>query len=304
MSSLPAPKKYIKINGVMKLNPEYKQWKDSQGGPPATTALNPSQALPVVSSMDDHMQMNSDLGHDVPLSESTNATIEMLQEPEISLEAGLQPDDMIDQIGAMMAQYEIPIGLTNKLMMLSEFASLEFIMDDSGSMSLNTDSLDPVTKRPRTRWAEAHHRLKEMIEIVAYVPFQQIGIEFLNRPDRISLVRNGMTPQAFIQDSYQKIDAVFARPPSGTTPALEKIQESFIRGQGVAIARYFFGDGLPNGGPRAVQEIVNILVHRTDPANNPMTFISCTNEDAAVEVCMCVCVCVRSCAVVWFGTVL
>lgn len=268
----------------MKLNPEYKQWKDAQGGPPATTALNPSQALPVVSSMDDHMKMNEDLGQEIPLSESTNATIEMLQEPEISLEAGLQPDDMIDQIGAMMAKYEIPIGLTNKLMMLSEFASLEFIVDDSGSMSLNTDSVDPITRKARTRWQEAHHRVKEMIEIIAYVPFQQIGIEFLNRQDRISLVRNGMDPPTFLNDAYQKIDTIFAKPPSGTTPALEKIQESFIRGQGVAIARYFFGDGLPNGGPRAIQEIINILKNREDPSSNPVTFLSCTNEDAAVEV--------------------
>jgi hypothetical protein len=131
-----APKKYVKINGIMKLNPEYKKWKEAQNAAsgvsaPATTALSP-EAIPVVSSMDDHMQMNEDLGQDVPLAEATNATIEMLQEPEISLEAGLQPDQMIDELGMLLAKYEIPIGLTNKLMMLSEFASLEFIIDDSG----------------------------------------------------------------------------------------------------------------------------------------------------------------------------
>jgi hypothetical protein len=59
------------------------------------------------------------------------------QEPEISLEAGLQPDDMIDQLGALLSKYEVPIGLVNKLMMLSEFASLEFIIDDSGRYVLN-----------------------------------------------------------------------------------------------------------------------------------------------------------------------
>lgn len=189
----PAPKKYTKVNGIMKLNPEYKKWKDAQnaatpggGGTPATTVLNSAQALPIVSSMDDHAQMNEDLGQDVPLAESTNATIEMLQEPEISLEAGLQPDDMIDQLGALMARYEIPIGLTNKLMMLSEYQSLEFIIDDSGSMQCNTDSNDPATNKPMTRWREAHMRLREMVEILAYVPFEQIGIEFLNRKDRLT----------------------------------------------------------------------------------------------------------------------
>jgi hypothetical protein len=122
-----------------------------------------------------------------------------------------------------------------------------------------------------------------MVEILAYVPFSQIGIEFLNRKDRITLTRKGQAPKAFLQGAYQKIDAVFAKGPSGTTPALEKLQESFLRGQGASIARYFFGDGLPNGGHLAVKKITNMIKDRADPANNPMTFLSCTNEDEQVE---------------------
>jgi hypothetical protein len=68
-------------------------------------------------------------------------------------------------------------------------------------MMCQSDAIDPVTKKPYTRWSEAHHRLKEMIEILAYVPFQQIGIEFLNRTDRISLARNGMNPTTFLARS-------------------------------------------------------------------------------------------------------
>ena len=51
-------------------------------------------------------------------------------------------------------------------MMLSEFASLEFIIDDSGSMMCQSDTVDPITKRANTLCAEAHQRLKEMLEIV------------------------------------------------------------------------------------------------------------------------------------------
>ena len=73
------PKKYVKIDGVMKMNPAYKAWKTNQesggkGGAIATASavpVNPN-ALPVVSNMDDHMQMNADLGIDVPLAESTD----------------------------------------------------------------------------------------------------------------------------------------------------------------------------------------------------------------------------------------
>ena len=77
-----APKKYIKINGVMKLNPEYKRWKEAHTGfmTPGTTVARPSQALPIISSMQDHEELNEIVvaggGQEIPLSESTNATIE------------------------------------------------------------------------------------------------------------------------------------------------------------------------------------------------------------------------------------
>merc|ERR1711959_161955 len=118
-------------------------------------------------------------------------------------------------------------------------------------------------------WQEAHQRLKEMVEILAYVPFQQIGIEFLNRKDRVSLKRNGRAPKVFLADAYKQIDAQFAKGPSGTTPVLEKLQESFLRGQGHSISRYLFGDGLPNGGNRAIKEICSIIKNRAEPALNP-----------------------------------
>mmetsp|Transcript_24265 Transcript_24265/g.35276 ORF Transcript_24265/g.35276 Transcript_24265/m.35276 type:complete len:243 (+) Transcript_24265:159-887(+) len=39
-----APKKYIKINGILKLNPAYTQWREAQqGGQPAYTANTPQQ---------------------------------------------------------------------------------------------------------------------------------------------------------------------------------------------------------------------------------------------------------------------
>lgn len=168
-------------------------------------------------------------------------------------------------------------------MMLTEYQSLEFIIDDSGSMQCLSDTVDPITRKPNTRWQEAQTRLKEMVEILAYVPFTQIGIEFLNRTNRITLTRQGRDPRTFLAAAYSEIDQAFQHGPAGTTPALEKFQDSLLRGQGVSIARYFFGDGTPNGGKFAQQEIVNILKHRQDPAGNPITFISCTNEDDQVE---------------------
>jgi len=285
-----APKKYIKINGIMKLNPEFKKWKNAQNAaaagpmatPPPATTVTSSQALPIVSSMEDYEKINDDLGA-IPMSESTSATIEMLQDEDIANEAGMGTEDVIDELGKLLAKYEIPIGLTNKLLGLTEFQSLEFIIDDSGSMTLQTDSTDPQTRRTLTRWEEAKIRLKEMIEVLSYLPFQQVGIEFLNRKDRISLKRDGRAPEVFKQDAYSQIDQSFRRGPSGTTPAYEKLQESLLRGRGATIARYFFGDGKPNGGRQAIDSIIQLVLNRENPEGNPITFISCTNEDEAVE---------------------
>ena len=107
------PKKYVKIDGVMKMNPAYKQWKNNQNdGSPKILAS--ATALPVVSNMEDHMKMNEDLGMNIPLAESTDATIEMMQEPEICLAAGMQPDEMVDELGEILGKYEVPFGLMNK----------------------------------------------------------------------------------------------------------------------------------------------------------------------------------------------
>jgi len=281
-----APKKYIKMNGVMKLNPEYKKWKDAYLGAPSTTVQNPSVALPIISNMEDHANFNDAVvasgGSEIPLAESTNATIEMMQEPDISVDAGMSPDTMVDELGAIFSKYEVPIGLMNKLMMLSEFNVLEFMIDDSGSMSLTSDTFDK-TGRPQTRWQEAHSRLKELMEILAYVPANKIVVVFLNRVDVVSLERQGKDPKSFLADAYRQIDAVFARPPSGTTPAWEKLQKSFLGNPNMSIARWFFGDGLPNGGIMAQHKITQMLLNRKDPSSNPMTFVSCTNEDEQVE---------------------
>jgi len=271
-----APKKYIKVNGVMKLNPAYKRWREAQGGQPASTTNN--QALPIISSMQDYEALNDSMASygepEVALAESTNATIEIMQEPDISIEAGMSPDTMVDELGDILIKYEVPIGLMNKLMGLNEFHVLEFLIDDSGSMNIG---------RPISRWQEAQSRLKEMIEVLAYVPFNQVEIIFLNRSDRVSLQRQGRHPKSFMDDAYRQIDAAFVRPPSGTTPVLEKLQNSILSNQHINIARWFFGDGLPNGGLMAQREITNLLVNRPNPEMNPMTFISCTEENDQVE---------------------
>jgi hypothetical protein len=172
-----------------------------------------------------------------------------------------------------------------KLMMLSEFDALEFIIDDSGGgMNSTIDSTNRFTHiMPMTCWKEVRLCLEGMIEILAYIPLGRIVVEFLIREDRVILTREGRAPAHFIRDANDKLDAVFARPPTGGTPAVEKIQQSLIRGEGKSIARYFLGEGNLNGGEPAQNDMFDILVHRRDPAGNPITLISFNKEDDRVE---------------------
>jgi hypothetical protein len=122
------PVKYIKVAGVMKINPEYKTWQEKQQPQMGTTNTkvrdsmpNSKHALPVVSSMEDHAHLNADLGTNMPLAESTDATIEKMQTPQFSKDTGMNPDTIVNELGAMLSKYEVPLGLINKVRERSVF---------------------------------------------------------------------------------------------------------------------------------------------------------------------------------------
>jgi hypothetical protein len=132
----------------------------------------------------------------------------------------------------ILAKYEIPLGLSSKLMRLSDFDLLDFTIDDSGSMLANSD-VRGRNGRFLTRWEEATQRMRSLIEIIAYVPIQKIRIKFLNDPRRIEHTRQSSaqieTPEMFINHMFRELEK--AQGPSGSTPALKAFRES-INSQG------------------------------------------------------------------------
>ena len=281
--STEAPPKFVNENGVRKLNPAWKAWNTQQtgGAPPAVPAmLNADTALPVVTSVAE--QQRQLVG--TATTASVAASVEMLQDPDIAKQVGADPQQILAKLGQVFSKYEIPVGLLNKLMGLSEFEIIEMIVDDSGSMNAPTDAVDPRTNKPLTRWQEVFQRLTQMFETVAFVPCPPIIVRFLNRATTIDARHApGEAPEVFLQRTMGQVSQAFAQPPAGTTPAAERIGESLGRYRGQAVLRYFFGDGVPNGGAQAAMKITQMLIHRPDPHRNPFTFLSCTNEDAAVE---------------------
>src|SRR3990167_4157723 len=134
------PSKYIFVNGVMKLNPQYKEQ--------TSTVANPQEALAIVSSANDIVKANElyatqTTGQEMKLAPSTISAMNTMQDtPYIERFGTAQPLDggeLLDGLYALFDKYEVPIGLVNKLLSLTEYDQLNFIIDDSGSMGNSTD---------------------------------------------------------------------------------------------------------------------------------------------------------------------
>lgn len=276
------PKKFITIDGVTQLNPAYRAYQQSQGKAP-TTLLNPENALVVVSSLEDfEVLKHENRNGDIQLAPSTEAVMEMCQDPEVYQKVGLAPEAMMDGLGRICSAYEIPIGLTNKLFLLSELNGMEFIIDDSGSMSQLSNTVDDLGRR-QTRWQEVRSRIYEMLKILAYVPVPPIKIAFFNRRDVVTLKRQGETPEIFLQNAIKQLDQIFAIGPSGGTPVRRRIEESIMNNIGKKIGRWVFFDGEGDGGEIDNKAICDLISKRPNPQGNPFTFLSCTGDSSQVR---------------------
>lgn len=293
------PKKFVSIDGVMQRNPAYDEFMAREKGQAMPTPKEQHEralALPIVANMEEHAAFNEaskqTTGQARPLAFSTNQTIEMMQDEDFARNVGLDTDETVEALGDIFAKHEIPMGLMNKLMMLSEYDKLEFIIDDSGSMNSETKAIDSHGRRLKdddgqnqTRWGEAKGRLKELVEILAYVPTNEVSVVFFNRANRVNLSRDGSeTPSQFIHRANMEIDRAFnAEKPRYRTPALRVLQDSIRQNQGKSVSRYFFCDGEPDGRSYEVDQIKNLIKNRDNAKQNPITFMSCSEEDDEVE---------------------
>jgi hypothetical protein len=237
-----------------------------------TEGANPYLMLPVCPST---------AQHDTHLPQSDYApSVRATQDIFDAMPAACGAEDgssAMTALGEIFARHEAPLGLMNKLTLLTELDQLELILDDSGSMGF-------PSRQYGTRWDEARTRLLELLEIVAHIPAPPVAIRFLNRPDTLVLQRGvGESAAAFAQRCRVEVAALMRRGPAGSTPAERVISESLRAWGGRSVARLFFGDGEPDGGAMATRRITEMLAKRESPARNPFTFISCTDDDAATE---------------------
>lgn len=264
-------KNYITENGVRKIDPAYK---------PAVPFTNQATALAVVAAPGSNNDEEEIVVVATPVYEAAVAQYHEEVEPEIFVEGA---EHGLEEFNQVLAKYEVPGGMLSKLLGLQQFDVAEFIVDDSGSMQLDTDAKGPNGER-LNRWWEAKYRISQMLEFMAYVICPPVFIRFLNRPDVLELKRHdGEGPTAYIIRIETILNEAFRNGPTGTTPAREAIEASLSRHADQSVLRYFLGDGVPNGDSVSCRRIEDLLTHRPHPEKNPFTFMSCTGNDADVE---------------------
>lgn len=301
-------KKYIFVNGVMKKNPDY------HGDGPSTASPSPVSSgskddtrdnLAVVCSMSD-IETATKLqavttGAPMQISEKTSETLMNIQEEEY-LESFHAPSgtvidggEILDKLSEYFVQYEVPVGMLTKLLELRNYR-LNFLIDDSGSMRAPTDvfmgeacvhtargqKVPPDT--PMTRWQEAENRLHILLDIIAYVPTQEITIGFLNAKQKIKLSHQGKTIEQFQVDAHAAVVQAFSSiDVKYKTPTHRELSKAFAEASrhSSPTMHYFMTDGVPSDQP--VEAVASLIQNRAEPHKNPLTLMSCTNEDQEVE---------------------
>lgn len=176
------PRKYIFVNGIMKLNPDFVSTNDStsstppappssssssndnnnnnnqpppppyssssdsnnnnndSSSPPPPYSIEPLQVISSLNDVADATDAQTDAtGIPLQLSNNTIDTIQQLQSDEYVAQFNISPDNaylLLEGLTDSFVQYEVPIGMINKLHSLSLYR-LNFIVDDSGSMRYN-----------------------------------------------------------------------------------------------------------------------------------------------------------------------
>jgi hypothetical protein len=282
--------KYVKVNGKLRLNPNYNNQTTAK-----TTVINP-KALTIVSSPNVFVEDDT-IRAPKPLMD----VIEVVQDDNYlnSFHTNEQLDsgELLEGLSQLFVQNEIPIGLMGHLLPLRWYV-LHFVIDDSGSMTYQSNlkrggasqycNIQCSPDAYLSRWQEAEDRLHILFDLVAYVPVKDIIISFLNSTRKIVLTHDGKTPAEFMSYAHSEIYNVFRQvSPSNGTPLYSAMYTSINNAlrSGIPTSFYFVTDGAPSGGAREIRQIENLLV--SGRGNNlklyPVTFLSCSNSPRDIE---------------------
>jgi hypothetical protein len=130
---------------------------------------------------------------------------------------------------------------------------------------------------------EAENRLHIMIDILAFIPCKHIQIRFMNNPNEIILTHAGKSPERFQQEYHEIVSSTFHSLRLGSTPTLQTLRIGFDDASHHTdpTCHYLFTDGVPSD--TSVGHLKTFIRCRQNPERNPLTLISCTNQDSECE---------------------
>jgi hypothetical protein len=141
-------RKYILKNNVLTLNPDFETSRHASGNSKQKTSSSavaaPVVPLAIISSQNDlfmiqNIQTENGIIIEEDLPSSTVETIRYMQTTEYNTYFSVPSDrNLFDELCTYFIRYEVPIGLLTKLLVLRNYR-LNFMVDDSGSMSSETD---------------------------------------------------------------------------------------------------------------------------------------------------------------------
>lgn len=272
------PTHQINPNNPPPFNPDYI-------APTATAPLQPSSAptaprgsapLPIYS-----FRQILDAGK--TLSPTSLATFELLQSPEWAAQLGLSPEALTAQLDDLCEEMAIPFGLINKMFALANAEQIEFIIDDSGSMTFEIPPgmASDNNHHSNSRWQFTKSQLADFLAILSLLPIPKITISFLNDQQVLHvnrcLTETGTVepPAAFRQRTNEQLEQLFNRTPRGTTPIHQALQRSLRENHpGESVCRYLLCDGQPTNGPDEIEAITHLLRTRQDAEDNPISFLN------------------------------
>jgi hypothetical protein len=137
---------------------------------------------------------------------------------------------------------------------------------------------------PMTRWQEAENRLHILVDILGFVSFKFMTIRFLNAKNIINLSREGKTIEQFKAEGHERIIQAFSTiDVKYKTPTHRVLTKAFEEAAQFPdpTMHYLFTDGVPSDQP--VEAVAQLILMRQFPERNPLTLMSCTDEDEEVE---------------------
>lgn len=201
--------------------------------------------------------------------------------PEYVTQAEI-PQSTID----FFTRTETPLGLLNRLRVLTTFNDVSFVFDDSGSMQQRTDcrvrDLDwlripnALPDALVTRWEESHDRAHTLWTMICCcgAPRPIVSIRFLNNPQLTTL-----QPYITEEQGHDFISQAFEHHRGGTTPLLQAWGEDLRRAAGVRTLHVWATDGVPDGGLVSQQYITGMVLRREFPQDHPVVLLSCSNVE-------------------------